>query len=67
MPVIRRPRLQHPLNFQEVQLERTANFNSVLLQHRPVLPELVTNDRRQDLGDALAALHDVGDPHERLI
>ena len=66
MPVIRRPRLRYPLNDREVQLGRPSNLNSVLPVDRPLLPELVNNDRRQVLGEVLDVLHG-DDLQERLI
>ena len=66
MPVIRRPRLRYPLNDREVQLGRPSNLNSVLPVNRPLLPELVNNDRRQVLGEVLDVLHG-DDLQERLI
>ena len=57
MPAIRRGRRPYPLNPQEVQLDRASNLNSILVGHRPLLPELVINQHMQALDDALAVLH----------
>ena len=67
MPVVRRIHRQQPTTPQEVQLNQTADLSSVLVGHRPLAPELVDNQRIQELGDALAVLYDDRVLQERLI
>ena len=58
MPVIRKPvRGRQPVTSTEAQSDEVSDLSVVLNTNRPIVPELVDNERRQDLSLALGVLH----------
>ena len=57
-PVMRKPvRGRKPVNSTEVQLDKVSDLSVVLKTDKPVVPEVVDNQRQQDLSLALEVLH----------
>ena len=66
LPAVRRnQRLSRPLHLQDVQLDSTANLQSVLHPSRPILPESVILNQRQDLGPPLDVVQAHPHPNQK--
>ena len=66
LPAVRRnQRLSRPLHLQDVQLDSTANLQAVLHPSRPILPESVILNQRQELGPPLDVVQAHPHPNQK--